>query len=253
MPINFKKRGFFKTIALLLRVKLIVPMLRSKAAPEITARGSLVGMAWAMTPLVGIQMYLVFMTWLFTRKVFKWDFSLPVGLAWTWVTNVFTVPPFYYAFYVTGKIMTGTFAERTTYAKFYDLIKTILNENGIVEALKATAAVLIKDWGFSMMIGSLPWIVFGGWGAYAWTLWYIRRRRKTLEKRLAGKQKKLEKKIETTQKNFERKIEKVGRKLEISQQRFENRQKKLEDKLEQTIAARQEAQETSTEQNTDDV
>ncbi len=104
-----------------------------------------------------------------------------------------------------------------------------------------------------MMIGSLPWIVFGGWGAYAWTLWYIRRRRKTLEKRLAGKQKKLEKKIETTQKNFERKIEKVGRKLEISQQRFENRQKKLEDKLEQTIAARHEAQETSTEQNTDDV
>ena len=236
MPINFRKRGFFKTLGLLLRVKLVVPMLRSKSAPEITARGALVGMAWAMTPLVGIQMYLVFMTWLFSRKVCKWDFSLPVGLAWTWVTNVFTVPPFYYAFYVTGKMMTGTFAERTTYAKFYDLIMKIVNENGVVEALKATVAVLIKDWGFSMMIGSIPWIVFGGWGAYAWTLWYIRKRRVTLARRLENKQKKLERKIETTQKKFEHKIEKVGQKMEIKCQRFENKRKAIEKKLETTIS-----------------
>lgn len=236
MPINFRKRGFFKTLGLLLRIKLVVPMLRSKSAPEITARGALVGMAWAMTPLVGIQMYLVFMTWLFSRKVCKWDFSLPVGLAWTWVTNVFTVPPFYYAFYVTGKMMTGTFAERTTYAKFYDLIMKIVNENGVVEALKATVAVLIKDWGFSMMIGSIPWIVFGGWGAYAWTLWYIRKRRVTLARRLENKQKKLERKIETTQKKFEHKIEKVGQKMEIKCQRFENKRKAIEKKLETTIS-----------------
>lgn len=236
MPINFRKRGFFKTLGLLLRVKLVVPMLRSKSAPEITARGALVGMAWAMTPLVGIQMYLVFMTWLFSRKVCKWDFSLPVGLAWTWVTNVFTVPPFYYAFYVTGKMMTGTFTERTTYAKFYDLIMKIVNENGVVEALKATVAVLIKDWGFSMMIGSIPWIVFGGWGAYAWTLWYIRKRRVTLARRLENKQKKLERKIETTQKKFEHKIEKVGQKMEIKCQRFENKRKAIEKKLETTIS-----------------
>lgn len=236
MPINFRKRGFFKTLGLLLRVKLVVPMLRSKSAPEITARGALVGMAWAMTPLVGIQMYLVFMTWLFSRKVCKWDFSLPVGLAWTWVTNVFTVPPFYYAFYVTGKMMTGTFAERTTYAKFYDLIMKIVNENGVVEALKATVAVLIKDWGFSMMIGSIPWIVFGGWGAYAWTLWYIRKRRVTLARRLENKQKKLERKIETTQKKFEHKIEKAGQKMEIKCQRFENKRKAIEKKLETTIS-----------------
>ena len=236
MPINFRKRGFFKTLGLLLRVKLVVPMLRSTSAPEITARGALVGMAWAMTPLVGIQMYLVFMTWLFSRKVCKWDFSLPVGLAWTWVTNVFTVPPFYYAFYVTGKMMTGTFAERTTYAKFYDLIMKIVNENGVVEALKATVAVLIKDWGFSMMIGSIPWIVFGGWGAYAWTLWYIRKRRVTLARRLENKQKKLERKIETTQKKFEHKIEKVGQKMEIKCQRFENKRKAIEKKLETTIS-----------------
>lgn len=241
MPLNFKRRGFFKTIVSLVRMKLIIPMIRSKNPPEITARGSLVGMGWAMTPLVGIQMYLVFLTWLFTRKVFKWNFSLPVGLAWTWVTNVFTVPPFYYAFYVTGKIMTGEFGERTTYAGFYGLIKTVLEEDGVIEALKAMGAVLIKDWGFAMMIGSVPWIVFGGWGAYAWTLWYIRRRRKTLAQRLANRQKRLEKKIETTQKRFERKVEKAEHKMEIKQLKFENRQKKLEEKLEKAIAAQEEA------------
>ena len=241
MPTGFRKRGFFNTIVSLIRMKLVIPMLRSKNPPEITARGSLVGMAWAMTPLVGIQMYLTFMTWLACRKFFKWNFNLPVAIAWNWVTNVFTVPPFYYAFYVTGKAMTGEFAERTTYAKFYGLIKTVLDEDGLIEALKAMWTILIKDWGVAMMIGSIPWIIFGGWGAYAWTLWFIRRRQRTLAQRLANRQKKLEKKIETTQKRFERKLEKVEHKMEIRQQRFENKQKKLEEKLEKTKAAQEEA------------
>ncbi len=241
MPTGFRKRGFFNTIVSLIRMKLVIPMLRSKNPPEITARGSLVGMAWAMTPLVGIQMYLTFMTWLACRKFFKWNFNLPVAIAWNWVTNVFTVPPFYYAFYVTGKAMTGEFAERTTYAKFYGLIKTVLDEDGLIEALKEMGTILIKDWGVAMMIGSIPWIIFGGWGAYAWTLWFIRRRQRTLAQRLANRQKKLEKKIETTQKRFERKLEKVEHKMEIKQQKFENKQKKLEEKLEKTIAAQEEA------------
>lgn len=216
MPVSFKRRGFFKTIVSLIRMKLIIPMIRSKNPPEITARGSMVGMGWAMTPLVGIQMYLAFMTWLACRKFFKWNFNLPVAIAWTWVTNVFTVPPFYYAFYVTGKLMMGEFGERTTYAKFYGLIKTVLNENGVIEALKAMSAVLIKDWGFAMMIGSVPWIIFGGWGAYTWTLWYIRRRQRTLAQRLANRQKKLEKKIETTQKGLSVKLKKPNIKWKLN-------------------------------------
>lgn len=240
MAINFKRRGLWKTFVSLIRAKLIVPMLRSKNPPEIIARGSLVGMAWAMTPLVGIQMYLVFVTWLFTRRFFKWDFNLPVGLAWTWVTNVFTVPPIYYGFYVTGRLMMGNFADRTTYAKFYNLLKTVIEEDGIVEGLKALFAVLVKDWGFAMALGSIPWAIIGSWAAYRWTLWYMRRRRATLAKRLESRQKRLEKKIENTQKKFEQKVEKVEQKIEVSQQKFENKQKKLEEKLEKTIAAMEE-------------
>jgi hypothetical protein len=89
----------------LIRIRLIVPLLRSPHPPEYKARGVAVGLAWAMTPLVGIQMWLVFMTWVASRKFFKWDFSLPLAIAWTWLTNVFTMIPIYYIFYVTGQII----------------------------------------------------------------------------------------------------------------------------------------------------
>lgn len=195
MGINIKRKGLIRGFLSLLRLKLVVPLLRSKKPPEFTARGAMIGMGWAMTPLVGVQMYLVFLTWLFTRRFFKWDFSLPIGLAWTWVTNVFTVPPFYYAFYVTGKIMTGEFAKRTTYSKFAGLLKDTLNEDGLAEALKTSLDILIKDWGASMMLGSVPWIIAGGWLAYRWTLVIVR-------KRDIRRQKKLEMKAEAAQKTL---------------------------------------------------
>ena len=103
------------------------------------------------------------------------------------------------------------------------------------------STVLIKDWGFAMMVGSVPWIIFGGWGAYKWTLWYLRRRQKTLLQRLENRQRKLEQKIKTKQEKFERSVEKVEQKMESKQQRFEIKQKKLEKKLEKTIAAQEEA------------
>lgn len=222
---SFRKRGLFKTLVLLIRVKLIAPMIRSKESPDFIARGSLVGMAMAMTPLVGIQMYLTFMIWLAARRLFRWRFSLPVAIAWNWVTNVFTMPPIYYVFYVTGKLMTGTFAQRTTYAKFYDMIKTVMNENGLWEAFKALCSVLIKDWGCAMAIGCVPWMIVCSWAAYIWTKRYLKHRRATLEKRLADKQRRIE-----------RKIEKIGEK-----------QEKLEAELVETTAALENAERESRE------
>ena len=64
-------------------------------------------MFWAMTPFFGIQMALVMGTWLVTKKIFNWDFSIVNGLAWTWVTNVFTLLPVFYMFFLTGNLMLG--------------------------------------------------------------------------------------------------------------------------------------------------
>ena len=99
------KRGFLDRMSRLSRLKLLIPLRRSPHAPEYSARGVAVGMFWALTPLVGIQMYLCLMTWLFAKPFKEMQFSLVISFAWTWVTNVFTMFPIYYVFYVTGQII----------------------------------------------------------------------------------------------------------------------------------------------------
>ncbi len=79
-----------------MRLRLVIPVLRSSATPEYTARGVFVGLLVAMTPTVGIQMAIVAVIWAVVRMVRPaWDFNVVVGMLWTWVTNVFTPPPLY--------------------------------------------------------------------------------------------------------------------------------------------------------------
>lgn len=172
-----RKTGMWNRLARATRLRLIVPILRSKHPPEYTARGVLVGMAWAMTPLVGIQMYCVFMTWLIARKVFKWDSSLIVGLAWTWVTNVFTMLPAYYVFYLTGQVMLGDWNDISGYKSFVDAYRgTFAAGLSTWESLGKYAVMIVKDWGLAMAVGCLPWAALGGWIGYRVGLAYARRR-----------------------------------------------------------------------------
>ena len=91
----------FKLIRLF-RYRLVIPILRSQSPPVETARGVLVGLVSAMNPFVGIQMALVGGFWAFQRCLLpKWKFNIIPALAWTWVTNVFTVPFVYYIFLIT--------------------------------------------------------------------------------------------------------------------------------------------------------
>ena len=85
------------------RFKLVIPLKRSVHAPEHIARGVAVGLAWALTPTVGIQMAFCFVTLVIARRIFKWEFHLLVSLAWTWFTNVITLLPSYYLFFLTGQ------------------------------------------------------------------------------------------------------------------------------------------------------
>ena len=163
----------------LLNLKLIVPLKRSPHLPEYTARGVLIGMMWAMTPLVGIQMTAVFFTWLFAKKVFKWDFSLPVALAYTWVTNVFTMWPIYYIFYATGKIMMGDF-DISAFSAFAEAGQKAFSIDisfwEVSKAIMLFVGLLMKEWGLAMAIGCLPWSIFCGWLSYRITLKWLRKR-----------------------------------------------------------------------------
>ena len=161
----------------LLRLKLIVPLLRSPHPPEYKARGVAVGLAWAMTPLVGIQMWAVFMTWLAAKKLFKWNFSLTLGIAWTWVTNVFTMIPAYYIFYVTGQILRFKFDSISGYDNLAGIIRdTFMSDLDFIDEWVLFFKLLLQDWGVSMALGCLPWLIVFSVGGYYMTLRFERKR-----------------------------------------------------------------------------
>ncbi len=179
-------RGFMERLGRLSRLKLLIPLRRSPHSPEYSARGVAVGMFWALTPLVGIQMYLCLMTWLVVKPVKNLRFSLVISCAWTWVTNVFTMLPIYYVFYATGQIIRGDWNNITGYDTFLHSWDEAFNHGtGFWQAMLDLAGMLAKEVGLSMGIGCLPYAIVGTWLSYKISLKYIRRRRrKKLEKRI---------------------------------------------------------------------
>lgn len=166
-----RSMSLFQNMGRLLRYKLIIPLLRSEKPAQYKAKGVAVGLAWALTPLVGVQMWLVFLTWLIWKRISKEGFSLTLALAWTWVTNVFTLVPVYYIFYVTGQVLQGNFADISGYDNLQSIIAdTFLAEYGFWEKWGMFFKLLMQDWGVSMLIGCLPWIVAGYIGGYHFTM-----------------------------------------------------------------------------------
>ncbi len=136
-------------------------------------------MFWAFTPLVGVQMYLVFLTWLATRRNPRLEFGLFIALAWTWVTNVFTIWPVYYAFYVTGQTLLGRFDTATEYESFVSKWRSVLEANdGLLATVFASIKLIAHDQGLTMAVGCIPYALLGGWLAYYVTLLFMRRRRR---------------------------------------------------------------------------
>lgn len=185
MTVRARSFSILQKLGRLIKYRLLIPLVRSPHPPEYKARGVAVGMAWAMTPLVGIQMWLVFMTWAFLRKAFKWHFSLPLALAYTWVSNVFTLVPIYYGFYYTGQIMRGNWGHIRGYDSLKHIIETtFLADYDFVQKWALFFKLLLKDWGVSMAIGCIPWAIVFGVGSYIVTMKYERVRAALREIRL---------------------------------------------------------------------
>lgn len=181
-----RRYSWWRQLVRLLRFRLVVPLLRSPHPPEHTARGVMVGLAWALTPTIGVQMYAVFLTWLVARKLFNWDFNLVVGAAWTWTTNVLTMLPCYYTFYVTGQLLLGHVDNIFGYDSFVGAWELAFGgERGFWEGLLAYFAIMLRDWGLAMLVGSIPWAIGGGWLGYVLGLRYARRRRARRARRRA--------------------------------------------------------------------
>ncbi len=171
----------------LARLRLIVPIKRSRHPPEYTARGVAIGVAWAFTPTVGIQMYMVLMTWLVCKPFKRFEFSVLVACAWTWVTNVFTLLPCYYGFYVTGQIMLGRWDDLAGWNAFVGTWRNIVlgRDAGVWESLLRYVTQVAKQEWEPLVLGSIPWAVGLAWLGYVWSLKFLRHRRRRAQQRAA--------------------------------------------------------------------
>ena len=171
------KMGLFNGWRRLLRLRLVIPMLRASHEPEHTARGVSVGLFFAMTPTVGVQMPLVMLAWLALRLLRRsWDFNPVIAMAWTWVTNVITVPPIYYAFLVTGELMLGRWGESGGYEVFQARLAALLQTDAsFLDSLWIYAVGMFDAWGLPMFVGSIPWAIGSAWLGYVWSLKATRR------------------------------------------------------------------------------
>ena len=185
-----RRHGPLRRFLRLLRLRLIIPMIRAGGKPENTARAVAVGLLYAFTPTFGIQMALTFVHWYISRTFFRKDFNVVVAMAWTWVTNFFTVPICYYAFFLTGQVMLGRWDDLSGFESFKNFWQTAMGETGgdptSIEAWETYFSIIVEGWGLAILVGSIPFAVIGYVVGYYWTLRVaIRWRAAKLAKRAA--------------------------------------------------------------------
>ena len=133
-------------------------------------------------------MPLVLGTWLIARRIFKWNFSLPQSLAWTWTTNAFTALPCYYVFFLTGQVMLGRWSDISGYKSFLAVFHTAFADDlTLLATTEAISKALLLDWGIAMWLGSFPWAALigalGYWITLRFVLAYRHARAERIERR----------------------------------------------------------------------
>lgn len=157
-------RWLFRTLKKKIYHNIIKPVVESVAPVKEAALGSAVGMFVGMTPTVGLQMWIVFMIWIFCKYLLKVKFDLVIGTALVWLSNPITMVPLYYGFLITGyKFFSIIGVEKTlvTYNSFGQRLETIVHmpDAGKLDVIYEAGKYLILDLGYPMVLGSLFWAI----------------------------------------------------------------------------------------------
>lgn len=184
------RTGWLTRLERLIRYRLQIPMQRSRKSPEHIARGVMIGTVWACTPVFGLHMLGVFLTWLATTRLFGWRFSLINGLAWTWTTNVFTVIPCYYLFYLTGQFLLGRFARGAEGGEGFEVLtkQITAQDTGFWQAIVLWFESLVSTVGLPLAVGWIPWSILFGWVAYRVSHGFVIRHREHRQQRRRRRQ-----------------------------------------------------------------
>ncbi len=141
--------------------------------------GIFVGIFWALTPLVGIQILLVLGTW-FIFRLFRINFFLPGAMACVWITNPLTLIPFYFGFYFLGFTILRYFGYTTqfiSYASFSQLMDTTQRMNtwdSIYFWLNYIYEALLWPMGIGSLLIAVPTALF----SYFFTVFFINYKRR---------------------------------------------------------------------------
>jgi len=118
----------------------------------------------------------VFLIWLLLRFCLSGSpFNLPVALAWTWVSNAFTVPVFYYTFFLTGSLAIGADEGAAGFSEFANRLLVILSVPSSFTEFSSQLDALWKAYGAPLFLGCVPWAFLSGFAGYYWTLKLIER------------------------------------------------------------------------------
>ncbi len=122
----------------LMHYRLVIPFLRSTEPNHVLAMGCALGLFLGLTPTIGLQIPILIVLWGLLDRLLKVRFSLLVAVAFTWVSNPFTMVPLYYLYYMVGSALTLTSGVETTgYAEFSGMLSEILIEAKGMDVLKA--------------------------------------------------------------------------------------------------------------------
>lgn len=142
------------------RLRLVLPLVRSRQEPEQSAHAVAVGLFWAFTPTFGVQMALCCLHWWVSRTFFGRDFNVVVAMAWTWVTNLFTVGPVYYVCFLLGQVLLGNWSDLSGYRSFVGFLAEFGGSSvpGLVDGdlWGAFFRLVVQSWGLSTVVGSVP-------------------------------------------------------------------------------------------------
>lgn len=161
---------------------IIRPLILSVSPINEAALGMGIGMFVGLTPTVGIQMWIVFIIWLFFKYVLKIRFDLIIGSAVVWISNPFTMFFFYYAFLKTGQILLQFLHIHHTvlgYEGFTRQLSIIVNnpESNFFSVVIDGSRFLLVDLGIPMVVGCLIYSIPISILSYFLTRWLLLRYR----------------------------------------------------------------------------
>ena len=186
-----EKQATFGWLSRMLRYRLVIPIHRNRQDPRPAARGVAVGLLFALTPTVGVQLPLLGLFWALMRWLRPtWRFNLLVAGAWVWVTNILTIPIVYYVFLVTGRVMMGIDHPFGGFDDFRAHMLSLLTADvSFFQSLYLTTLEIFHEYGEPLFLGCIPWAIGGAWLGYRWSLTVLEklhaRHRRKIEERFA--------------------------------------------------------------------